>query len=88
MIGKMGKKRAIIFNSKTGKAKSIHNDSAKFMLDAYGKNFEKEFKKMDKLKPNFTKRPKPLSSNAKLYIEGCLQYMKWYPQVLDISMSF
>ncbi len=79
IIGKMGKKNAVIFNSKNGKPKSIHKDSASFMLDAYGKNFEKEFKKMAKFKPDFTKRPRPLSKNAKLYIEGCLQYMKWYP---------
>ncbi len=78
-IALAGKNKAFIFD-KSGKPQAnIHKDSAKYMLDSFNRDFEPEFKKLLKQKPNFKKPAKPLSLKAKNFIKACGYYSKWYP---------
>ena len=65
-----------------GKRKqSIHRRSADNMLDAYNRAFAGELQKLSRKKPNFSKKPVPLSRNAKNFIESCGTYKRFYPKV-------
>lgn len=80
-IGSLGPKRAVIVDPATNKVlANIHQKSASYMMDAYGKDYENEFKALSKKKPNFDKPARRLSAKAKNYIRSCLLYMKWYPK--------
>lgn len=80
-IALMGKKKALVYDAKNPKrAKNIHRDSARFMLDAYLKDFEPQLKVMLKRKPNFSKPPRPLTRKARNFLRGCSYYVKWYPK--------
>ena len=76
-----GKKSAIIYQ---GKNKSnIHKKSAEWMVSSYAKDFEPEFEKLQKQKPNF-KKPRKLSQRAVSYIKACSLYEKNYPKEMKI----
>lgn len=74
-----GPKNAEIFDAQSKKPSNIHQTSAVYMVDAYARDFLPEFEKMQKTKPNFKEKEKPLTEKAKNYIRACSTYMKYYP---------
>ena len=78
-IAKLGKKRAVMYNAETKKSTNIHRKVSRYMVDAFSKDFEPEFKALKKRKINF-KKPKKLSVRAKNYLRSCALYTKWYPK--------
>lgn len=76
-----GKKNAIVYDPNSGKpASNVHKESAVYMVDAYARDFQDEFKKMKKNKPDFKKKGRPLSTGAKNYVKACSTYVKFYPK--------
>lgn len=78
-IASLGPEKALVY-SKGNQVINIHHDAAKFMLDAYLKDFENELQALIKTKPNFDKPPKPLSIPARNFVKSCHSYQKWYPK--------
>ena len=70
--------KAAIFTGK--KPDNIHKQSALYMIDSYAKDFEPEFKAMQKQKPDFKKQPLKLSVRAANYINACAEFTKVYPK--------
>ncbi|MFK7872166.1 MAG: tol-pal system YbgF family protein [Oligoflexales bacterium] len=59
----------------------IHRRSADHMLDSYNRAFVGELQNLNKKKPNFKVKPKPLSKNAQNFIGSCKIYKNYYPKV-------
>jgi len=79
-IAKTPKASAVIRDQNTGKVlQSIHKESSKYMLDAYGKDYDAEFKVLLKRKPDFKRKPLTLSKKAQNYVKACTLYAKLYP---------
>ena len=79
-IAKLPKASAVVRDQNTGKVlQSIHKESAQYMLDAFGKDYDAEFKLLVKRKPDFKKKPLPLSAKAQNYVKACTLYAKIYP---------
>ena len=75
----MGNDKALIYDSKTNKTTNIHKQSAEYMLDSYYRTFEPELKVLVKVKPDFSKGPKPVSENGRNFVKACEYYTKSYP---------
>ena len=75
----MGNDKALIYDSKTNKTINIHKQSAEYMLDSYYRTFEPELKVLVKVKPDFSKGPKPVSENGRNFVKACEYYTKSYP---------
>jgi len=76
-----GRKNAVVYDPNSGKPSSnVHKESAVYMVDAYARDFQDEFKKMKEKKPDFSKKEIPLSSRAKNYVKACSTYVKFYPK--------
>ena len=75
----MGNDKALIYDSKTNKTTNIHKQSAEYMLDSYFRTFEPELKVLVKIKPDFSKGPKPISENGRNFVKACEYYTKSYP---------
>lgn len=78
-IASLGKKNAVRYDPKSGKAINIHREAAVDMVRSFVKDFEPEFKALKKRVPDF-KKPKPLSVSARNYIRACGKYTAWYPE--------
>lgn len=78
-IASLGKQNAVKYNAKTDKAENIHKESSVFMVNAFVKDFEPEFKVLKKQKPDF-KKPRPVSARARNYAKACEKYTQWYPE--------
>ncbi len=79
-IAKTPKAAAVIRDQNSGKViQSIHKESSQYMLDAYGKDFDPEFKLLVKRKPDFKRKALPLSGKAQNYVKACTLYAKLYP---------
>ena len=79
-IASMKKDQAAIFDPKSGKAKSIHKDAARYMLDSYATDFNPELTVLIKKKPDFTKPALVVSEKARNFIKACGTYGKLYPE--------
>lgn len=79
-IATLDKAKAVIINPNTKKTKNIHKESSLYMIEAFARDFESEFKVLQKTKPDFTKPVKPLSQKAKNYIKACTIYAANYPK--------
>jgi TolA-binding protein len=79
-VAALGKERAIQIIPPNNKTMSIHRDSARYMLDSYGLDFEAEYKVLLKVNPDFKKPGRPLSPRATAYVQACSEYGKWYPE--------
>jgi TolA-binding protein len=77
-IAALGKDKALVFDPVSKKSTNIHAKSARYMLDAYGLDFEPEYKVLLKQDPDFDKPAKNLSPRATSYILACSEYGKWY----------
>jgi TolA-binding protein len=73
-----GPQKAVIYSAK--KSENIHKQSALYMIDAYAKDFEPEFKAMKKQETDFKKKPSKLSVRAANYINACATFAKFYPK--------
>jgi TolA-binding protein len=78
-IASLGKDKAIRVDSKTGKSENMHKEVSIYMVNAFVKDFEPEFKVLKKRKPDFS-QPKPISARARNYIKACEKYVGWYPE--------
>ncbi len=76
-IVRLGVDKAIVY-LEGGKTKNIHSESALYMVDAFSKDFEPEFKNMRKLKADG--KSIPLTKSAKNYIDACAAFQKYYPK--------
>jgi TolA-binding protein len=74
-----GKSGAITFDANTKKQTNVHKDSALYMVDSYARDFQTEFKALQKEKVDFTKPAKALSPRAKNYVKACSLYVQEYP---------
>ena len=74
----MGKDKAQIYPPKTNKGETIHKKSADFMLDSYASQFDPELKVLLKIKPDFSKAPRPLSDDAKNFLAACGTFQQQY----------
>lgn len=79
-IALMGKSKAKTYDKNGKPLKNIHLQASQYMLDSYNRDFEPELKRLLKVKPNFNKPPRPISTRAKNFIKACGYYMKWYPK--------
>jgi cellulose synthase operon protein C len=79
-IVRMGPPKAVIFGDGKKKDENIHRQSALYMIDSYAKDFEAEFKVMQKSKPDFKKKPSKLSVRAANYVNACATFAKFYAQ--------
>jgi TolA-binding protein len=79
-ISLLGPEKAVIFDANSGKPTNIHRESSVYMVDAYARDFEPEFKKMQKTKPDFSKPPRKLTIQANNYIRACSTYVRFYPK--------
>ena len=77
-IASLGKDKAIKVDAKTGKSENMHKEVSVYMVNAFVKDFEPEFKVLKKRQPDF-KQPKPISARARNYIKACVKYVEWYP---------
>jgi cellulose synthase operon protein C len=76
-IVRLGPQKAIIFKKKS-KNEPIHKKSAKYMIESFAKVFSSEFLAMQKTKPNFKKKSRPLSKDAVNYLAACAEFIKYY----------
>lgn len=76
-VASLGKENAVIVG-KDGKARNVHRDAARYMLDSYYLDFEPELKVLLKQKPDFSKPARPLSGRAQNFVKGCGYYRRWY----------
>lgn len=74
----MGKEKAMIFEPRSTKGDSVHKKSADFMLDSYYSQFDPELKVLLKIKPDFSKPPRPLSDDAKNFLAACGTFQQQY----------
>jgi TolA-binding protein len=79
-VAALGKDKAVQIIQPQNKVVNIHKDSAAYMLDSYGLDFEPEYKVLVKLAPDFKKPTRPLSQRATAYVQACSEYQKWYPE--------
>lgn len=79
-IAALGKEKAVQIIQPGNKTVSLHKDSARYMLDSYGLDFEPEYKVLLRITPDFNKAARPLSPRATSYVQACSEYLKWYPQ--------
>lgn len=87
-ITRLGPKKAIIYDDKTGKPiQNIHQTAGKYMLDSYYSDFKPELKNLEKVKPDPKKPPRPLSAKALNFIKGCNMYLKSYPKDQKVARS-
>jgi TolA-binding protein len=77
-IASLGKDKAIRYN-KGDKPENMHKEVSIYMVNAFVKDFEPEFKVLKKRKPDF-KEPKPISARARNYMKACEKYTGWYPE--------
>ncbi len=77
-IASLGKDKAIRYKDKSEKGENMHKEVSIYMVNAFVKDFEPEFKVLKKRKPDF-KDPKPVSARARNYIKACEKYTEWYP---------
>ncbi len=78
-IASLGKDKAVRVDAKSGKSENMHKEVSIFMVNAFVKDFEPEFKVLKKRTPEFN-QPKPLSARARNYIKACGKYVEWYPE--------
>lgn len=74
----MGKDKALIYDPRSNKGENIHKKSADFMLDSYASQFDPELKVLLKIKPDFSKPPRPLSEDAKNFLAACGTFQQQY----------
>ncbi len=79
-VAALGKEKAVQIVPPANKIVSIHKDSARYMLDSYGLDFEPEYKVLLKVTPDFKKPARPLSPRATAYVQACSEYGKWYSE--------
>lgn len=84
-LASMEKDKAAIFDTKTGKATNVHQQSARYMVLSYKRDFEDQYKVMVKQEPDFKKPPKPLTVQATNFIKGCATYRKLYPNDIEYA---
>lgn len=77
-IASLGKDKAVKIDPKSGKPENMHKEVSIYMVNAFVKDFEPEFKVLKKRKPDFG-QPKPISARARNYIKACELYVGWYP---------